>query len=186
VEGYLTYQQATGLSEASEGSAQWAARQFVGNEAVGYKVALCERDVAIYGAILLFGVLFVLSGRRIRALPWYLWILIAIVPVGLDGLSQLFSQPPFNFFPYRESTPFLRVLTGALFGLGTAWFGYPLVEETMRDTRQVMAAKEARLKTVGRSRGADALQNASEAQEGRSQKSGVDLRQTGTKEPGSD
>ena len=67
------------------------------------------------------------------------------MPIGLDGLSQLFSQPPFNFWAFRESTPYVRVLTGALFGFATAWFGYPLVEETMAETRQIMAAKWARI-----------------------------------------
>ena len=58
---------------------------------------------------------------------------------------QLLSQPPLGLFPYRESTPFLRVLTGFLFGFSTAWFGYPLVEQTMAETRQIMADKWGRL-----------------------------------------
>ena len=81
----------------------FTARKYIGDEQVGYKVAYCERDVAIYGAILLFGVLFSLTGKRIPALPWYLWILIGIVPIGLDGFSQLVSQPPLNFFSFREN-----------------------------------------------------------------------------------
>jgi uncharacterized membrane protein len=104
--------------------------------------------VAIYGSILLFGLLYSLSGRRLPSLPWYLWILIGIVPIAVDGLSQLLSQPPFNFFPYRESTPSFRVLTGALFGFATAWFGYPIVEQTMQETRQLMANKHRRLKSA--------------------------------------
>lgn len=142
----LSFQQATGLSEASSAEALFSARTFVGDEQVGYKIALCERDVAIYGAIFLFGVVFTLTGRRIPVLPWYAWILLGLVPIGLDGLSQLLSQPPFEFWPYRESTPALRVITGGLFGWTTAWFGYPMVEETMRETRQIMASKLARVK----------------------------------------
>jgi len=63
----------------------------------------------------------------------------------LDGFTQLLSQPPLSLFPYRESTPFLRVLTGFLFGFSTAWFGYPLVEQTMAETRQIMSDKCQRL-----------------------------------------
>ena len=69
------------------------------------------------------------------------WILFGMVPIGLDGGSQLLSQffPQINqLIPYRESTPFLRSLTGALFGLFTAWFGYPYVEESMSETRKFM------------------------------------------------
>lgn len=141
VPGLLTFAQATGLSEDSSPQALLDARNFVGNDQIGYKVALCQRDVSIYGAILLFGLLFAASGRRIPALPWYLWIIIGILPIAWDGLSQLISQPPLGFLPYRESTPFLRVLTGGLFGLTTAWFGYPMVEETMADTRQIMSSR---------------------------------------------
>jgi uncharacterized membrane protein len=120
---------------------------------VGYKVALCERDVAIYGGILLFGLLFALSGRRLPALPWYLWILLGMGPIGLDGFSQLFSQ--FNWpwlaaiLPYRESTPFLRVLTGAMFGIATAWFAYPYIEESMNETRKFFLKKFAVVETRG-------------------------------------
>jgi uncharacterized membrane protein len=68
-----------------------------------------------------------------------------MLPIGLDGFSQLLSQPPLNFFPYRESTPFFRSLTGFLFGFTTAWFGYPMVEESMAEARQVLAAKLRRI-----------------------------------------
>lgn len=128
------------------------ARKFVGNDAVGYKVALCERDVAIYASILFFGLLFALTGRRIPPLHWTLWLLLGIAPVGLDGFSQLFSQFDWQFLatilPYRESTPFLRVLTGSMFGFFTAWFAYPNIEESMQDTRQFFLKKFAQVKAV--------------------------------------
>jgi uncharacterized membrane protein len=143
--GLLSLKQATGLDEASTGDALLAASKFVGNDVVGYKIALCERDVAIYGSILLFGIVFGLTGRRLKALPWYIWVLVGLVPIGLDGLSQLLSQPPFSFWVFRESTPYLRVITGFLFGFTTAWFGYPLVEQAMADSRQLMAAKYRRI-----------------------------------------
>lgn len=143
----LTYNQATGLSEESTAEAQLAAREFIGNESVGYKIALCQRDVSIYAAILLFGILYAITGRRIPAIPWYIWVLVGLIPIGLDGTTQLLSQPPFSFYTLRESTPLLRVITGGLFGLTTAWFGYPMVEQTMAETRQIMAAKLIRIKS---------------------------------------
>ncbi|MEZ4637478.1 MAG: DUF2085 domain-containing protein [Caldilineaceae bacterium] len=42
-------------------------RYFVGNESTGYKVAICQRDVAIYGAVLLTGLLFAFVRRRARS-----------------------------------------------------------------------------------------------------------------------
>ncbi len=143
IEGVVTFGQATGLDE----TALLPARQFVGNESLGYKVALCERDVAIYGGILLFGLLFGLTGRRWRPLPWYAWGLLGWVPIGLDGFSQLLSQlglPALNaLLPYRESTPFLRTLTGFLFGFTTAWFAIPVIEASMRDLYHLMRRKFA-------------------------------------------
>lgn len=149
VQGAKTFEQITGFEDLQNPNSlsRLQARQFIGNEEVGYKVALCERDVAIYLGMLFFGLVFGLTGRRLPPLHWALWILIALGPIGLDGFSQLFSQ--FNFtwlatyLPYRESTPFLRVLTGALFGIGTAWFSFPYIEESMAETRQFFARKFA-------------------------------------------
>ncbi len=145
IPGVLTFQQASGLEEGSSAQEIFAARNFIGNEQMGYKIALCQRDLAVYGGILLFGVLFSLSGWRIRALPWQIWLLLAVTPIAVDGLSQLISQPPLSLFPLRESTPALRVLTGGMFGFFTAWFGYPLVEESMVEMRQLMVTKRRRL-----------------------------------------
>jgi uncharacterized membrane protein len=151
VEWLNSYEEMIGLDPAD----QWAARRYTGEDGIGYKVALCQRDVAIYGGILIFGVIFAVTGRRIKSIPWYVWLLVGILPIALDGFSQIFSQPPMNLIPplnlldYRESTPVLRSLTGFLFGFTTAWFGYPLVEETMVDTRRFMASKIARINARG-------------------------------------
>ncbi len=152
VPGVLTFSQATGLGEDSTVEDLFNARSFVGNEQVGYKVALCERDVAIYGSILIFGLLFSLTGLKLPPFPWYLWIVIGIIPIGLDGFSQLLSQPPLSFLPYRESTPTLRVLTGFLFGFTTAWFGYPVVEESMRETRNMYDSRRKHAQIAGQGR----------------------------------
>jgi uncharacterized membrane protein len=143
IPGVKTFGEVTGLDENDI----LAARAYTGNEQVGYKVSFCERDVAIYLGIPIFGVIFALSKRRIKPLNWMLWLLIAIAPISLDGFSQLFSQlgiPLINsILPYRESTPLLRVITGFLFGFGSAWFAYPFVEESMAETRQILAKKFA-------------------------------------------
>jgi uncharacterized membrane protein len=146
IAGLETFGQATGFGEASTVEDLLVARTFVGNDTVGYKIALCQRDVAIYAGILAFGLIFAVTARRLHSLPWYLWFIIGILPIAIDGFAQLFSQPPLEFIPFRESTPFLRLVTGFLFGYTTAWFGYPLVEQTMADTRQVMSRKLARYK----------------------------------------
>jgi uncharacterized membrane protein len=143
--GYQAFSQATGLSEGSTDEELLAARWFLGNPQVGYKMALCERDMAIYGAIFLFGILYALTNKRFPPLPWQIWLLVGVLPVAIDGLSQLLSQPPFGFWEFRESTPFFRTLTGFLFGFTTAWYGFTLIEASMKDTRRMLLEKKARL-----------------------------------------
>jgi uncharacterized membrane protein len=144
-----TLDQVTGFADLANpfSVSRLYARQFVGNAVVGYKVALCERDVAIYGAIVVFGLVYALLRRRLPAMHWMLWILIGLGPIGLDGFSQLFSQMNWpwliQYLPYRESTPFLRILTGFLFGFSTAWFAFPNIEESMKETRQFLIKKFA-------------------------------------------
>jgi uncharacterized membrane protein len=147
VHGVVTFGQATGFEDLHNpaGIGRFNARQFTGNETMGYKMALCERDMAIYSAIFLFGIFYAVSGRKLKPLHWMLWILIGMGPIGLDGFSQLFSQMEWTwlerFLPYRESIPLVRVLTGALFGFATAWFAYPSIEESMSETRQFFFKK---------------------------------------------
>ncbi|MEJ2753851.1 MAG: DUF2085 domain-containing protein, partial [Chloroflexota bacterium] len=121
----------------------FAARDFIGNSQAGYKVALCQRDVAIYGAILLSGLLFGLVRKRLKPLPILAWAVFGILPLAIDGGSQLLGFVPLIDFPIRESTPFLRSLTGALFGVMNVWLAYPYVEETMRETRIAITDKLA-------------------------------------------
>lgn len=145
VEGLVPFGDATGVSE----NALLEARRYIGDEDVGYKVAFCERDVAIYAAMFVFGLAFAVSKRRIPALPWYVLIVIGIGPIAIDGFSQLFSQiPGFSLWDYRESTPLLRTLTGGIFGFTTAWFGFPIVDQSMGETRTILAAKLARIKNT--------------------------------------
>jgi len=88
----------------------------------GYQTCLCSRCLAIYCSILLAGiaVAFLRKNRRLRAVPWYVWLL-GMVPMALDGFTQLFGL--------RESDLLLRLLTGAIFGVTTVWFLFPQIEE---------------------------------------------------------
>ena len=58
--GVKTFEQATGIVNLNDpySPTRFEARNYIGTDAVGYKVALCERDIAIYLAILLFGITF--------------------------------------------------------------------------------------------------------------------------------
>ena len=122
-----------------------AVRAFVGNQAVGYKVALCQRDTAIYGAIFISGLLYDRLRRRFKVPPLPVWayFLFGIVPMMVDGGYQFMSYALALFWPDgpvlpHETTPALRVITGALFGLSTVWLSYPYVQETMDEFRETL------------------------------------------------
>lgn len=126
------------------------ARQFQGNAEMGYKTALCARDAAIYLAMLAGGLLYAIPyvRRRIRPIPLWLYVIVALGPIGLDGMSQLLSYQPFSLWPARETAPFFRLTTGALFGLMTAWLAFPHLErsfaEMRRDLERTMWGQEIR------------------------------------------
>ncbi len=109
-------------------------RNFHGNQQMGFKVALCERDVAIYLALLAGGLIFSVVRRRARPLPWQLFLLLGLLPMALDGGYQLLTYLfPTVFSPY-ESTPLLRTITGVLLGLGLVWLTYPHIDAGMRES----------------------------------------------------
>lgn len=139
-----------------------AARRFVGNEQMGYKIALCERDIGIYGFVLIGGLIYGMIRNRVnvKPLPLILFIIIGLGPIALDGFSQLFSYwvTPADgsagsgliaqiqqLLPLRESTPAMRALTGALFGLMLVWLAYPQVNKGMLGTERDLAEKLRRV-----------------------------------------
>jgi uncharacterized membrane protein len=120
---------------------QWAAREFVGNEVMGYKVTVCQRDISIYLALWVGGALYWIFRKRVRPVPLWLWFLLGIGPIGIDGFSQLLSYPPFEFWPVRETLPLFRVLTGATFGFMNAWLGFPYLDMSFKDTQMDIERK---------------------------------------------
>ena len=113
-----------------------AAKDFYGTAQMGYKAALCQRDVAIYGALLLGALLYRVPvvRRRLRPAPWWLFAFLGLGPVGIDGMSQLISYYPFEWWPARETLPIFRAVTGALFGIMFAWAFLPRLDRSFAET----------------------------------------------------
>ena len=125
---------------------QFAARDFLGSQQMGYKVTLCLRDISIYTFIFVGGLIYSRPSirRRLRPAPLWLYGLLGLAPIAIDGLSQMLGYPPFNLWYPRETLPVFRVLTGGLFGLMSAWLAFPYLELSMRETREQIEAKLAR------------------------------------------
>ena len=108
------------------------ASAFIGHAALGYKMAYCQRDTAMYGSMLLAGMVFGLVRHRLKPLTFTRY-LISLAPWAVDGLVQLLTS--------YESTWQLRTITGSLFGLATVWFAYPHLEAGMGDLRRTISIK---------------------------------------------
>ena len=134
--------EASGVVPAGLNILQRQMLRIAGAADVGYKVALCERDVAIFGSLLLGGLVFGLArgilhrrGREVPRLPIWAY-LVALAPMVIDGVTQLLGL--------RESSWILRTVTGMLFGLATVWLAYPFVQEAMADVSRLGPAGSAR------------------------------------------
>lgn len=101
-------------------------QRWVGEAEIGFKVAVCERDVAIYGFALLAGLLFGLVRRRLKPLSLRVFGLL-ILPMAIDGVGQMIGL---------WDNIWSRVATGALFGIVCVWLALPYVERGMGEVRQ--------------------------------------------------
>jgi uncharacterized membrane protein len=96
--------------------------RFVGDQDLGWKIAICERDLAIYIGLLAVGLVYA-RHRHLPPLGFKLYGVL-ILPMAIDGFTQLFG--------WRESTWQLRVITGLIFGLASAWLVLPRLDAACR------------------------------------------------------
>ncbi|MCJ7668044.1 MAG: DUF2085 domain-containing protein [Anaerolineae bacterium] len=98
----------------------------------GHQMAMCQRDVAIYGSIFIAGLAFNLVRRRLKPLSWQAFVLL-VTPMAVDGTLQLLGV--------LESTPLRRLVTGSLFGLACVLLAFPYLEEGFQEIREEVAAQ---------------------------------------------
>ena len=140
IQNILTYEDVTGNSSSDLTSAQ----VFIGDTSTGYKIAICQRDIAINLGFILAGVGFALSRRKWQPLSILFWIVLGLFPLFLDGIFQWSG----NIFPGLktvlewESTPLLRTATGGLFGFTTGLLIFPKLEETLHIAKDNHKCKE--------------------------------------------
>lgn len=92
---------------------------------IGYKMPVCSRDVGIYSFMLVGGILFSFIRKKEDAsLPPAIWLILALVPLGIDGTGQLFG--------FWESTNTMRLITGAISGFAVPFYAIPLLNRLFK------------------------------------------------------
>ncbi len=104
--------------------------RYIGNPQLGFKVAFCERDTAIFAGYLVFGLAFGLLRRWLKPQWWHgLVAVVLAVPMAIDGGIQLVG--------IVESNWQRRTVTGLLFALGVVWVAFPLIEKGMKEAEEI-------------------------------------------------
>ncbi len=101
-------------------------KQFLGTPQIGFKIAICQRDIALYGGLFVGGLAFALLRKRLKPLSLLLYGL-CLLPMVIDGGTQLIGL--------RESSWLTRTITGGLVGLASVWMLYPHVEMAFAEIR---------------------------------------------------
>jgi len=125
---HLTYSYSELAILLGEGSVP---QRWIGSPAIGFKMAVCQRDIAVYGSMVLAGIAFNWLRPRLRPLSVRGFVLL-IAPMAVDGGGQLIGL--------WTSTWVTRVITGALFGFACIALTYPYLDEGMREVRAETSA----------------------------------------------
>ena len=94
------------------------------DDAIGWETGVCARDISIYLGILIGLIVFPFF-RKLdsKEIPPAIFYLIALIPIALDGGTQ--------FIGLRESTNFLRLITGFIAGFPIAFYVIPMFNRSL-------------------------------------------------------
>lgn len=103
----------------------------------GYQMAVCSRCFAIYVSFLAGGLLFYFLRNKLKPFHIFYYVLLCL-PMAIDGTAQLFGVPfPRGIGPGMQliwttvSNNELRLITGAIFSLGSALFVMPYMQQIL-------------------------------------------------------
>lgn len=155
-----THAEETIIAQGADPTSNLTLRRFRGTAELGYKAALCQRDVSLYTGALVGGLLYGLVSRRrpVSAIPVWLLVLVTL-PMVLDGGSHLvsevtglgfrttnawavaltagaFSPEFYTGATFGTLNWLLRNVSGFLFGFGIVWFAYPIIGRGFDDVRR--------------------------------------------------
>ena len=105
------------------------------DDQIGYKLPVCARDIAIYLSMLI-GLILLPFITKIESEDWpNKWILAAaVIPLAIDGTTQLIGL--------RESTNFLRLVTGTIVGIVLPFYLLPILNSLYALVREQFEKKK--------------------------------------------
>ena len=152
---------------------QLVLRQFVGTPEMGWKMAWSDRMISTYGGIWLGALCYAILGKRAPRIPLWLWILVGVIPLGLDGITHFINDIvagssgqgfrdtndwlrvlTFNAFPAEfyygnmlgSFNSWARWITGLLFGILTVFAIFPYIGAGLKDTQRDLEYQLARIR----------------------------------------
>lgn len=143
-------------------------RNFRGSAATGWKVAWSDRMVYLYGSFWLGGIAYYLQSRRKQLQPIsFLLFMLSMVPLALDGGTHFVSDfegltagfrytngwlasltahaLPASFYAGDALGSFnslMRLVSGIVFGFGTAYYAFPLIDKRLGEIKRYLDYKE--------------------------------------------
>jgi uncharacterized membrane protein len=138
-----------------------ALKQFLGSEALGWKVAWSDRMVSMFGGPLVAAMVYAIARSRGRVKAWPLWAIgLMFLPMILDGGTHMISDMLGGVgHGFRDSNQWLALITGngvpapfyqgdalgsfnswmrlasgLMFGFAVGWFIYPYIDMSAIDT----------------------------------------------------
>jgi uncharacterized membrane protein len=99
---------------------------------LGQQICYCDRCLGIYTTLFFATVVFSLLRRYVKPLPWQMYP-VFVIPMAVDGLTQMLGL--------RHSGFELRVITGSLFAIGSAWLVFPYLERGFQDVVTVLSQR---------------------------------------------
>lgn len=151
---------------------QLVLRQFIGTPEMGWKMAWSDRMISTYGGVWLGAVLWAILGKRAPRVSLAVWLVIGILPLGLDGFTHFINDivAGSSGLGFRDTNDWLRALTGSAFpysfyygnmlgsfnswarwltglafGITTVFAIFPVIRGALLETRHDLEAQLGRL-----------------------------------------
>jgi len=124
-------------------------RKFIGNDAMGWKIAWSDRMISFYTSVWIFALIWRPFRKKVKPLPWWGFGSF-LLPMVLDGGAHTISDMAGIGHGFRDANQWLatltghalreafyagdalgsfnswmRLITGLLAGLGIVWFAFP-------------------------------------------------------------